>query len=695
MEQRPPQRVRWAVRSAATALIALAAAAGAPPAAVGVAQSMPAAQRASTIVISAVFADGYARDDDDEAVQIWNLQARPIELAGYRLVDGSGAAAFPLGARIDPGAHWWLTRDAVAFARSFGLPPDWAWGSAAIDGWPSGAGGGPGEVGRLVVRGAAPRFSNTGETIRLLDADRRAVDAVRYGVAGEGDADGVDWHGPPVVPYRLGGIGAGGQVLYRKLDPLLERPVTDTDAAVDWASDAADGTLGRRVRFPGWSLESRLAPVRAQVRPVRADDDGPRLADGAMELAVAPDALLPFLVRHLDAARTSIDVAAYTFDNADLADLLADKAAAGVRVRVMVDGAPVGGHSPAQRWCLNRIATAGGRVAFMGQAGDIRPRYRSFHAKLIVIDDRVLLIGTENPGLGAAPAPGHPGHRGAFVATALPEAVEWAVDLLAEDLDGQRHADVRPYQASDPSRGAPAADYFPPRPRDVPGVYAPIAPDPAILTDVTGVALFSSPENMLHPSAGLLALLDRSGRGDVVRAAQLREPWRWGDDGAPGDDMGGAASEPTSEPMSEPTNPRVAAYLGAARRGARVRILLDGRFDDGGEDSNRAMAARLNAFGRSEHLDLEARLADPAGGGLHAKVVLVSLSAGRDAAAPTALHWVHLGSWNGTEVSAKANREAAIQFESGQGYAYLGRVFDADWATSPAMRIALPWLGRW
>lgn len=682
-------RFRW--RPVAAALLTLAAGGGrdgrAALAAGGphrvprvVAQAAPAGDRGPTVVISALFADGYARDDGDEALQIWNVAARPIDLAGFRLEDEGGAAEFPPGARLDGGARWWLTRDDDAFARSFGQAPDWMWGPLSNDGRPVDPNARGTAAGLMRVRTRAPRLANDGEMIRLVDADGRALDAVRYGAASDRDAGGPDWHGPPVAPYRLGGLGASGQVLFRKLDPLLGQPISDSDTAADWASDPADATMGRRVRYPGWSLETRLAPTRIRVRPVRADDDGARLDDGATELVVAPDALLPFLIRHLEAARASIDIAAYTFDNADLADLVAAKAADGVRVRLMVDGSPVGGHSAAQRWCLARVAGAGGHVAFMDQAGDVRRRYRSFHAKLILVDDRVLLIGTENPGLGAAPAPGRPGHRGAYVATALPQAVGWAVDLLDDDLDGSRHADVRPFQADDPGRGAPAPDYVPPRPSDPSATYAPIAPDPAILTDVTGITLFSAPENMLHPTAGLIALIDRVGPGDVVRSAQLREPWAWGGDRTAVDRM--------SDAVAEPTNPRVAAYLAAARRGARVRVMLDRRFDDG--DGNAATAAHLNALGRAERLDLEARLADPAGGGVHAKVVLVDIAAGRDAASPSAMHWIHLGSWNGTEISAKANREAAIQFESRDGHAFLARVFDIDWAAAGAMRIALP-----
>lgn len=655
--------------AAAAAAVALSLRAGAAAAAV---------DGGTDVVISAVFPNGMARDDADEAIQLWNVGGGAVDLGGHVLSTASGSAAFPDGARLPAGGRWWLARDAGAFARTFGEAPDWAWAGTALGDWP--ASDGANGVKALTTPRARLRLANGGAWLRLAAPDGRLVDAVRYADAPRpAEAPAPGWRGPAVVPYALPGVSTAEQVLYRKLDPLLGRPVTDSDTAVDWASDTADPVLGRRARLPGWNLETRFRPLRVPLQPPRPGDDGPGLADGAIELAVAPDALLPFLRRHLAAAAASIDLAAYTFDNPDLADILADRARAGVRVRLMVDGAPAGGQTPAQRWCLARVAAAGGEVRTMDRGGDIRPRYASYHAKVVVVDGATLLIGTENPGLGAAPQPGRPGRRGVFAALAQPDAVAWAVALLADDLDAARHADVRPFQPDHPTRGAPSADYAPPRPADVAGAYAPLAPDPAVLGDVSALTLLSAPENILHPTAGLTALVARAGAGDPVRVAQLREAWEWG----PGEAAGGGFT-------GVPSNPRLAAYLDAARRGARVRILLDGRFDDGGPNSNRDTAARLNAIARAQRLDLEARLADPAGGGLHAKLVLVALAPRRDAAAWAASHWIHLGSWNGTEVSAKANREAAIQFESADGHAFLARVYDADWARAPALRVWLP-----
>ena len=68
-------------------------------------------------------------------------------------------------------------------------------------------------------------------------------------------------------------------------------PLSEADRAVETAirdrlakERPDDGLLGRRVRLPGWDIEDRVVPVRVPLRTIRADDDGPTLADGALEL---------------------------------------------------------------------------------------------------------------------------------------------------------------------------------------------------------------------------------------------------------------------------------------------------------------------------------------------------------------------------------------------------------------------------
>jgi len=99
-----------------------------------------------------------------------------------------------------------------------------------------------------------------------------------------------------------------------------------------------------------------------------------------------------------------------------------------------------------------------------------------------------------------------------------------------------------------------------------------------------------------------------------------------------------------------------------------VRILLDGFFDHG---ENAQTVAYLNQIAQAEALDLQARLGNPAGQGLHNKMILATAGPRR---------WVHVGSLNGSEASAKLNRELALQVESAPMYEYLATVFWRDWA---------------
>ena len=125
--------------------------------------------------------------------------------------------------------------------------------------------------------------------------------------------------------------------------------------------------------------------------------------------------------------------------------------------------------------------------------------------------------------------------------------------------------------------------------------------------------------------------------------------------------------------MEADPNPRLQAYLAAARRGATVRVLLDAFFDDlASPRSNLRTVEYLNYIARAEGLDLQARRGNPTGLGIHNKLVLAQIG-GRG--------WTVAGSLNGGEVSAKLNREVALLVGSDEVYGYLADVFWYDWGS--------------
>lgn len=669
-----PSPARFSGRPPVAALVGLLVTAGgaAGTAPRSAARALPAADDGPgrAVVISAFLADGQVSGDLDEAVQLWNLGAEPADLEGWSVGDASGRVSFPPGARLAAGSNWWLGRDAAAFARSFGSAPDWSWAGAATP---------PARLGGLAPSGRGLRLADDGDALFLRRPDGSLADAAVYGRASLPDAG---WQGPPILPYRGGSLATSHQVLYRKLDGPSGRPIADSDRAVDWAADPADALRGRRARYPGWDLEARLRP--AQVRGGRA---------AQVEVAVAPDALAAFLARHLAAARASIDMEVYTFEQPRLAELIADRAQAGLRVRLALEGAPAGGISQQERWCLARMAAAGATVVFMDRGGDIAARYRGLHAKLAVLDGRLALVGSENPGLGSAPdddpGDGTAGRRGVWLATDEPGVVSWARSLLDADLAAGR-ADLRPFQDRDPRRGAPLPDFQPERAGGG-AAYQPRFSRTLRLTLPEAVSweLLSAPENVLDPEAGLPGLLGRAGPGDEVAAEQLDEPLWWGDPTGSG--------PPEEDPAF---NPRVRGYLEGARRSARVRVLLDAFFDDPSRpNSNLDTVEFLMARARAEGLDLEARRGNPSGLGLHNKMVLVGAGCGGaldETAGPTrppsaaCRRLAHLGSINGSESANKVNREAGLTVASSEVHAYLAAVFAWDWARSGANALYLP-----
>jgi hypothetical protein len=131
-------------------------------------------------------------------------------------------------------------------------------------------------------------------------------------------------------------------------------------------------------------------------------------------------------------------------------------------------------------------------------------------------------------------------------------------------------------------------------------------------------------------------------------------------------------------------NLRIQSYLDAARRGARVRVLLNGGTFDAASMSltqNIEAAAYLNELAQAEGLDLSAHLGDPTRYGIHNKMVLVDLGAEGK--------YVHVGSLNGSETSSKINREMALQVRSAALFDYLHAVFQDDWAYQPPERHVL------
>jgi uncharacterized repeat protein (TIGR01451 family) len=586
----------------------------------------------SRVLISAVLYDGYQSGDPDEAVQLVNLGAAPVDLTGWELCKDTGSGlscrALP-SAVLSPSTRIWLARDTLSFTVSFGFSPNY-------------------ELAPWLSSG----LSNSGDEVVLRDDGGVVVDALVYE---GGDTSVEGWSGDAVQPY--GNWGQEGQILYRIPDEVTGLPAIDTNTAADWIQYADDPVYGRRVMYPGWDFDPLFWPLTAT-------------EPATVVVGIAPDNAFDVVSQTIARAQRSISIEVYSLRHPEIVTALVQKAQAGVSVTVLLEGQQaVMSHDDPQwqqeLWACREIESAGGQCWFMIHDTDVRVfnRYDYLHAKFIIVDDEWVLIMSQNLTVSGLPSDdksnGTYGSRGVVLATNAPSMIARASQVFALDLDPARHNDLlRWSSALTGTYGPPVITYTP---QLVVSDYTTTSVGfltPLTVSGSVDFELFTAPEAALRQSDALLGLVSRAGTGDEIYVQQMYEYADWGE-----------------SPASDP-NLRLEAYIDAARAGAKVRIMLNkGTF--GGPNfgtPNTATVAYVNQIASDEGLDLEAVLCDPTVYGIHNKMVLVWLD---DVGG-----YVHIGSINGSESSNKVNREIAIQLQSDEVYAYLKEMFDLDWRWS-------------
>jgi uncharacterized repeat protein (TIGR01451 family) len=586
----------------------------------------------SVVLINGVLYDGYQTNDEDEAVQVINAGLLPVNLKNYTVTDGtSPGVRFPADTFLLPYQRVWVTKDAAKFRDSFGFWPDFA---QVITGTV------------LPLTGNWPGLANSHGDVQVKDVAGNVLDRLVYG---EEILPFTGWSGLALSPYSVGPRGIEGQVIARVLDERTGLPVPDTDTAADWMQYTGNYTTGRRAMFAGWDMDMFFQPFTST-------------APATITLGVGPDNTFDVVSQAIRSAQRSIEIEAYELQNYGVITKVVQQARRGISVTVLLEGQA---KDTQELWACREIEAAGGQCWFMH--GDAR--YYLIHAKLMILDRQRLVISMQNFSSGGMPdddkSDGTFGSRGYLVYIESPELAARAGLIFDRDRD-TTHTDIVRWGSSgfvDPPPG-----------------YAPITtsggttttvlfPAPQVLTDATLFELFTAPEASLRQSDALLGLVARAGAGDEVYVEQMYEYPNWGDN------------------LTAP-NVRLKAYMDAARRGAKVRLLLNsGSFDEDYTDltKNFTTTAYVNAVAQSQKLNLQARMGNPTQFGIHSKLVLIKLNSAGAA-------YSHVGSINGSETSSKLNREVAVQVESQALYAELARVFQADWQLSAP--IFLPMVAR-
>ena len=405
------------------------------------------------------------------------------------------------------------------------------------------------------------------------------------------------------TPAQLGGYPVV------QVDSLLSLSNARERIELRRASDGrvVDSLQYTNAREGGVQTETGSSPLGATAhRPATVED-------ATVTSFVLPDDPEP-IHSELAGAEDRIYLAGYTLTSSRIESLLLEAATRGLDVRVLLDGAPVGGDAPAQVETLDALAAAGVEVRMVGGP---RARYAFHHAKYAVVDDSALVV-TEN--WKASGTGGH-GNRGwGLVVHHARFAAELAAVFESDgDWAGTRDwTSVREPASRDPH---PAAN----------GTYP--SRFPAARAQADSVTLAVTPDNAESVVLDFIREADDSLRVQQVRLGD----WRLQRE-----------------------------LVLAAERGVTVEILLSGKWYV--RDENRRLARCLSGYADRAGLPLSIQLVEPRSrfGKVHAKVALADGER------------VLLGSLNWNRHALERNREVIVVAEGREVAGYYERVFRAD-----------------
>ncbi|MGQ9582382.1 MAG: phospholipase D-like domain-containing protein [Thermoplasmatota archaeon] len=463
-------------------------------------------------------------------------------------------------------------------------------------------------VGRVGVEGSWPSLSNEGGWVALRDPTGESIDVYAWGRAYGGEG----WTGDASPA-----LGAG-RVARRALGPAGEW--LDTNSSLDWPVSRA--TIVGRTDFPPASFEA-----------------------SEVVSFTSPDCSFDVLSGELAGARDTILLALYQLESLEMASLLEAALERGVMVRILLEGQPVAGLTDQERALARALHQSGAEVLFMagnasaGSGG----RYAYMHAKYCVIDNETSIVMSENWSPSGVPRDPSYGNRGWGVVVRSRGLAAHLSELFLQDSNPAMR-DVHPYspgggvfgpppEGSEPNASAPKGSYAP---RFAPARHG-----------GTRVSTVLSPDNSLAPNASVLGLIESASRSLLIELLSCSPDW--GESGP---------------------NPYLEAVVSAARRGVRVRALLDGSYlnpSESGRD-NSEVVNRLNYIAAKEGLDMEARLAGMRGvSTLHNK----GLVADGERVLVSSLNW--------GRTSALENREVGLIVEGVGPASYFEAVFMTDW----------------
>jgi len=587
------------------------------------------------VIITEVFYDSITSQRPDQYIRLHNPTDDDIDLSWWKITDKQssnngyeGTLVFPRNTLIKSGDDLLIAREGKAYWDLTTIEPNFEYQKDTL----------PNVQDLLAIKGI-PILTNPGDDVFLLDEYHRIIDAAAYGISGY---SGIGWNGPA--------------------SPSVDR-----------------GCILRRTYQSGSFIDTNSSSDFMNIRPYRPGQSDFKTAgfdiEGNVTCFVSPDCSFPEMITALDSAKRSLYVNVYQFHNPHLLDKMVNMSLDGIIIKVLLEGGPVGGVTDYQKYVSNKLNDSGADVRYMisDRTEGIGARYDFNHAKYMIIDNRTVVVLSENFKISGIPLNSSYGNRGWGIAVDDPNLANYFSQVFFHDFNSAMK-DIFSYEDKNEKYGEPPEDM------DMnyhirTGAYMKRF-DAIKVKGNSSVKPVFSPDTSSLEEGPVIALIENAVRTIKIEQLDVDLHWRgdWTLNWSRPEDY---YIQKTNEELV--LNRYLTSTIDAARRGVKVKVLLDSAFVWGWSHSwdNGDTVWYLNKIAGMEGLDLEARLV--ALNGMSGRASLEKVhNKGIIVDGESVL--VSSINWGGTSVLK--NREAGLIVTNYEVAAYYERVFDFDWNLS-------------
>ncbi len=344
----------------------------------------------------------------------------------------------------------------------------------------------------------------------------------------------------------------------------------------------------------------------------------------------SPDSSFDSFSDLLGQSEERVLLSTYTFTSPEIAGMLVEKAAEGVRVEVMIDKSPAGGVTESEKNLLCQLSYGGIPVYLY----DGTMKY--MHAKYMVADGKSVLVTSENIGYSGFSSDGSYGNRGwGAVIYDADTATQFQETFFSDRTESLTfYCDIEDYTSATWSPSGAYERRF--------GTEN---------HEGQEVTFISSPDSLDE----LLELIESAQSSIIVEQFYIYTHW----------------GSPSGDSVESAPSPLIEALVKKARDGIEVVVLLDSTYYNMEEESsvsNLNTAKYMNCISESEDVPLTAAVIDLDGHGLaklHNKGMVID---GKT---------VLVSSINWNENSIMNNRETGVIIQ-GDAAGYYAGIFESD-----------------